>query len=146
MQDWRSFLARFSPALTLRDPATPEMLFSACDSLGHGLSEQLETLLTSTNGVLGEYELGLVWPISRIAADNVAFRTNEQFKELYMPFDSLLFFGDAGNGDQFALPLQGGQIRNLDVFVWNHEDDSRKWIAPSLRGFLEWWVDGKISI
>jgi hypothetical protein len=32
------------------------------------------------------------------------------------------------------------------VFVWNHEDDSRTWVAPSLRVYLEWWLTGKIKI
>ncbi|CAI8713500.1 Alpha/beta hydrolase [Bacillus sp. IT-79MI2] len=31
-------------------------------------------------------------------------------------------------------------------YVWNHEDDSRTWVAPSLKQFIEWWSDGTISI
>ncbi|MFC8033052.1 hypothetical protein ACFUVU_09590 [Streptomyces griseoincarnatus] len=41
-----------------------------------------------------------------------------------MPFDSLLFFGDNGGGDQFALVV--AQERD-DVFVWDHETGSRMW-------------------
>lgn len=145
-QDWRSFLTRLSPALTLHEPAAAESLASVRESLGIGLSDQLESLLAATDGVRGEFDLNLIWPASRIEADNLAFRSDEQFKTLYMPFDSLLFFGDAGNGDQFALPIQDGMIRNLDVFAWNHEDDSRRWIAPSLRHFFEWWTGGKILL
>jgi len=29
-------------------------------------------------------------------------RANVVFRESYMPFENLLFFADAGNGDQFA--------------------------------------------
>jgi hypothetical protein len=36
---------------------------------------------------------------------------NTDFKELYMPFDCLLFFADAGNGDQFGYPICDGVIR-----------------------------------
>ncbi len=41
-----------------------------------------------------------------------------------MPFDQLLFFADAGNGDQFATVL------------------GRPW--P--RQYLPWWLDGRIVI
>ena len=56
------------------------------------------------------------------------------------------FFGDAGNGDQFAYPIQNGKIQRNDIFVWNHEDDSRTWVAPDLKYYIEWWLTGKLSI
>lgn len=61
-----------------------------------------------------------------------------------MPFDPLLFFGDAGNGDQFAFRLVSG-LRDKDIYVWNHENDSRTWVGPSLSRYLEWWADGRIT-
>jgi hypothetical protein len=63
-----------------------------------------------------------------------------------MSFNSLLFFADAGNGDQFAFAIRNGQIRSSDVYVWNHENDSRNWVAPSLEKYLTWWLDGSIEI
>ncbi len=46
------------------------------------------------------------------------------FANLYMPFEAMLFFADAdaGNGDQFAFVIRD---RPADVFVWDHETDSR---------------------
>ncbi|WP_162255066.1 hypothetical protein [Paenibacillus sp. Soil522] len=35
------------------------------------------------------------------------------------------FFADAANGDQFAFPILNGKIVKKDIYVWNHEDDSR---------------------
>jgi hypothetical protein len=29
-----------------------------------------------------------------------------------------------------------------DVYVWDHEDDSRRWYAASLLEYLEWWLSG----
>ena len=87
-----------------------------------------------------------MWPLDRIINDNIEFRTTKAFSELYMPFDNLLFFGDAGNGDQFAYPITAGRIRRPDVFAWNHEDDSRMWVAPSLGKYIEWVGNGKISL
>nr|WP_329202312.1 MULTISPECIES: SMI1/KNR4 family protein [unclassified Streptomyces] len=53
--------------------------------------------------------------------------------QLYMPFDALLFFGDNGGGDQFAFVQTP---RRPDVFVWEHETDSRRWVAGDLRDYL----------
>ncbi len=50
-----------------------------------------------------------------------------------MPFDPFLFFGDNGGGDQFAFVRTPERD---DVFVWDHETDSRNWISPSLQSFL----------
>jgi len=63
-----------------------------------------------------------------------------------MPFDSLLFFADAGNGDHFSYPIQSGIIQKSDIFVWSHEDDSRTWVAPSLEKYLEWCLTGKMKV
>jgi hypothetical protein len=83
--------------------------------------------------------------LDKIVHTNLQFRQSPNYNQLYMPFDSLLFFADAGNGDQFAFPIQAEQIRRDDVFVWNHEDDSRFWVAPDLEKYIEWQLTGKIS-
>jgi len=57
-----------------------------------------------------------------------------------------LFFADAGNGDQFAYKIEDGQVKSPDIYVWNHEDDSRIRIAPSLRAYLEGWLQGTLSV
>ncbi|MQY34015.1 hypothetical protein SRB17_19810 [Streptomyces sp. RB17] len=75
-----------------------------------------------SNGIEGEYGDGLVWSAERIASENQSLREDAELATLYMPFDPLLFFADAGNGDLFALLPR---IDRPDVFVWNHEDDSR---------------------
>jgi hypothetical protein len=90
--------------------------------------------------VRGESGLGVVWPVERIASDNASFRVS--FRDVYMPFDALVFFADAGNGDQFAFPVTSTGARD-DVFVRDHENDSRTWFAPSLRLYLAWWLTGE---
>ena len=61
-------------------------------------------------------------------------------------FDPLLFFADAGNGDQFAFVITAGKIRRPDIFAWDHENDSRTWVAPSLAKYLEWWLSGDLKL
>jgi hypothetical protein len=77
------------------------------------------------------------------ASENRTLRDDGDRATIYMPFDPLLFFADAGNGDLFAL-LPG--LRRPDVFVWHHEDDGRTWVAPSLEKYLEWWLTGQIEL
>jgi hypothetical protein len=113
---------------------------------GIKLEAQLRSCLLEADGVRGEYSLDLLWPIERIVADNRRFRSHPDFRELYMPFDCLLFFADAGNGDQFAYPILVGAIRRNDIFVWNHEDDSRTWVAPSLKTYFEWLLTDRIQL
>ena len=143
---WRELLLKHDAVIDFSTPATRSMIDSAVESLGVLLPDSLESLLLESDGFKAEYGCNLLWPVSRIVADNVAFRSNPDFLELYMPFDSLLFFADAGNGDQFAFVVLNGEISREDVFAWNHEDDSRSWIAPNIQTFYEWWLTDRISI
>lgn len=103
----------------------------------------LVRLLSEADGVLGEYGLGLVWPLARIVEDNLRFRHSDTFAGLYMSFEPLLFFGDAGNGDQFGYSWT---TSNCELYAWDHEDNSRRWIAPTLERYLIGWLDGTIRL
>ncbi|GAF66904.1 ABC transporter substrate-binding protein [Bacillus sp. TS-2] len=64
-----------------------------------------------------------------------------------MQFDYLLFFEDAGNGDLFGYAItKKGTIERNDIYVWNHEDDSRMWISASLKDFIKGWLTGEIAV
>lgn len=139
-------LGHIAEQCVFKPPAHMEDIAAAERELQILLPLHLASVLSETNGVFGEYELGLVWPIERIVRENKSFWSNRDFKKLYMPFNHLIFFGDAGNGDQFFIPLIDGDVHKQDVYVWNHEDDSRTWIAPSIPKFIEWWINGRIRV
>jgi hypothetical protein len=143
---WKSLIQRLDAECQFASPASPSQIAAAEHSLGVDFPEELRSLLSESDGVVGEYGLGLVWPLERIVADNLGFRGNKEFQQLYMPFDHLLFFADAGNGDQFSFAVNAGVIRRPDVFAWIHEDDSRNWAAPSLEKYLEWWLSGCLKL
>ena len=143
---WKELAKQHSSSVVVHAGASESAIQLAERTLAAAFPDDLRGCLLESDGIEGEYGLGLVWPLERIVGDNLSFRGNAEFKELYMPFDCLLFFADAGNGDQFAFPIQAGAIRADDVFVWNHENDSRTWIAPSLSTYLEWWLCGKIVV
>ncbi|HTP29128.1 MAG TPA: SMI1/KNR4 family protein [Anaeromyxobacteraceae bacterium] len=147
-KDWKAFISslearpeerRFGPPASLGDVGRIEAALCVT------LPEDLRSLLLQSDGVEGIYGLGLVWSCARIVNDNVKFRTYPDFRDLYMPFEPLLFFGDAGNGDQFAYTICGGRVRP-DICVWNHEDDSRSWKAPNLGRYFEWTFAGKLKV
>lgn len=54
-----------------------------------------------------------------------------------MPFDHLLIFGEAGNGDLWVFGiLMDGQIQEWQVYAWDHETDGRPWIAAGLADLI----------
>lgn len=142
---WREYVSGFTDKAVFASPATRATLGIAEEALGIKLPKELCELLQESDGIEGEYRLGLVWPIQRIQEENHWFRANDAFRGLYMPFDCLLFFGDAGNGDQFAYSILDSEVRRNDIFVWNHEDDSRSWVASSLKTYFEWSFTGKLK-
>jgi len=143
---WREFIQSLTSDFAFHSPAILDEVEKVESSLGVLFPDKLKSLLQESDGIEGSYGLGLIWDVERIKKDNLNFRQFPDFKDLYMPFDHLLFFADAGNGDQFAFGILNGEIRNPDIFVWNHEDDSRTWVAPSLDIYLEWWLNGKLKV
>jgi hypothetical protein len=143
---WREQVQRLCTDSEFNRPASHDALDIAEETLRIELPTELRTLLLESDGVKGEYGLRLVWPLDRIVADNIAFRSNADFRRLYMPFDHLLFFADAGNGDQFGFSILDNEIRRSDVYVWNHENDSRTWVAPTRGKYLQWWLTGAIKM
>ena len=143
---WKELVRGINPGWTPLPPASPKELADLEKALGIRLPDDLSSLLLETDGVVGEYGLGVVWPARRIRDDNLRFRSYPGFADTYMPFDPLLFFADAGNGDQFAFRILAGVVRYSDVYVWDHESDNRTWAAPNLRIYLEWRGTGRIGV
>lgn len=130
-------IARWGEA-HFRQPATGVEI----RSLGHALPSGIRELLLETDGIEGEYGLDLLWTADRIASENLHFRTAPELVELYMPFAGLVFFADAGNGDQFFVSLSG----NNEVYVWDHENDSRTWVASTVLAYLEGSMRGHLTV
>ena len=126
----------------VHEPANTDAIHAADVALGGPLPADLAGFLAESDGLSRDHDRRLVWPLGHIVETNLAFRTSEDFAALYMPFDALLFFADASNGNQFAFRWQADLI---DVFVWDHENDSQTWIASNLGQYLEWRLDGTIT-
>jgi hypothetical protein len=143
---WREWLPTLSADIKLRDPATESDVAAAEAVLHTTFDGQLRSLLLASDGIGGRYGFWLVWPANRIASENGRYRTIASLKELYMPFDHLLFIGEAGNGDLFAYPItaDGNAGSRGDIFRWDHETDGRLWVAGGLRQYIQGFTDGTI--
>ena len=130
---WRDVVLAVLPTAEVTGGAPEELLAAARERLGQPLPEDLAGLLRETDGVRGDYGLDAIWPVERIVRDNLDFRAYADFKELYAPFDDLLFFGDNGGGDQFA--YRPGDPAGA-ILVWDHETDERRPVATNLADYL----------
>ncbi len=153
--NWREFIAGIDRAdsetsFQFTAPATAKAVARFRNTFHFQLPSSLTELYNQSDGIAEKWQEqvvgSLIWPLKQVVARNVEMRTYPDFEELYMPFDHLLFFSDAGNGDLFGFRILKEQIRRNDVYVWNHENDSRSWVAPNVERFVEWWLQGKIKV
>jgi SUKH superfamily protein len=143
---WIEIIRELEPQATFAPSATEEQLVRLEEALHVALPPDLRSLLSETNGVLGEFGLHLIWSTDEIEELNRQRREDPGFRSTYMPLDSLLLFADAGDGEMFALGIIDGTIQRPFVYVWNPIDDSRTFVAPSIRRYLEGWLTGKITL
>jgi hypothetical protein len=119
-------------------PAANEAQIAGLESrMGVRIPDELRAFLKEADGVTDSYGSHAIWPIEKIESENRKFRTFDGFRDLYMPFTSLLFFGIDGGGDQFAYPIQAdATIHKHDIFRWEHETDARTWFAGNLESYI----------
>ena len=133
---WRELVSRLFHDARFRSPATADELQEIESTVGLTLPTDLRSFLLESNGVAAHYSAPLVWSAAEMIEQNLLFRGNPDFRDLYMPFDALFFFGAEGNGDQFAYRILNGQIREASIYEWNHESDNREWFAHDLKDYF----------
>lgn len=144
---WKELVNSLSNEYYFTIPATKSEIGQLQKELSIKFPDELLELLSETNGVFDKWECPMIWPISQIMKDNLFYRNFEGYNDIYMPFDHLFFFSDAGNGDLFFYSIvKNGTVEKRDIYVWNHEDDSRTWVASSLKDFIEGWITGRIKV
>lgn len=73
---WWETISAWTDKASFHEGASTAAIRACEATLGQTLPRDLVELLRESNGVDGEYGLGLVWPVERIQADNVRFRTD----------------------------------------------------------------------
>jgi hypothetical protein len=136
-RSWKELVTQATTEATFVAAAPAGAIAAVEQTLGVRLPQALREVLLESDGVTADYCSGVVWPLADILRRNQELRRAGSFRDLYMPFDNLLFFGDDGGGDQFAFAIQAdGQIHNPDVFRWEHETDARSWFAAHLEAYF----------
>ncbi|GLW70332.1 SMI1/KNR4 family protein [Kitasatospora phosalacinea] len=142
---WSELIAGIAADAVLGAPAGPEELAEVERALGQRLPRGLAELLRECGGVGEDAALEVVWSAGRIARENAQLRTDPSLARLYMPFEPLLFFGSGPGGDLFGCPRTP---EREEVFVWDHETDSRTLVCYRLEDYLrraltegggDWW-------
>lgn len=127
--------------------ATPEELEAVECALGVRLPGSLEGLLRESNGVRVTFGTPLIWSTDEIARHNREMRNDPRYRETWMPFDHLLFFGGAGvDGILFAFAIIGGRIDRDRVYAWYPIEDNRKLKAESLRDYVEGLLSDSLTV
>lgn len=136
-QSWKKLISEYTDDANFGSPAVESQLALVEQALGVQLPDSLREFLLEADGVTADYSSGFIWSAAEIQKHNLEFRSFDGFRELYMPFNHLLFFGDDGGGDQFAFAIHAdGQIHKDVVFRWEHESDARSWFAARLEQFI----------
>ena len=146
---WKEIIQKVDPACEFRDPASPSELARVEKVFGHKLPDSLRGLLLETNGVYHPSSyLDIIWDSDQIARRNNEMRQNKKFAKIYMTFQSLLFFADAGvDGIMFAFQVTAsGTVQDGNIVVWDGIEDSRPVLAYSLEDYLTRWLDGRLKI
>lgn len=135
---WKQLTKKYAPDAKFARPTTEARLAAVERSLGVRLPSELREFLLEADGFTADYGSRVIWSASHLEEQNRQFRTTAAFKDLYMPFDHLLLFGDHSGGDHFAFAIHAdGQIHKRSIFRWDHETDGRSWFAGGLEQFLE---------
>jgi hypothetical protein len=133
-------------------PASRQDIDVCQRNLGAIFPGELKQLLLQTNGVSeqlttqeGEINSGFfLFSAKHILETNIFQRTHTG--DYTMPLDCILFFAEDGIGDYFGFAVIKGKVPHSRIYFWDHEDDSRRSIAPSLHYFIENWKLGKIKV
>ncbi|WP_342440928.1 SMI1/KNR4 family protein [Lysinibacillus sp. FSL K6-0057] len=142
---WKDYISSVSKDYSFKPPASNAEIIQISEELNVKLPNKLFDLYNETNGVFDRFGCPLIWSTSQIVKDNLFFRNFSDYKDIYMPFDHLLFFSDNGCGDLYGYQILNGSIQTEDIYVWNHEDDSRTWVASSLEVFIKSLITGEIT-
>lgn len=142
---WKEFLINLNSNYVdkLNPPASMEKLIEVEKELNIQFPRGLKNFLCESNGLKDDCTM---WSVERIREENLSLRNSDIIKEYYMPIDCFLFFGDAGNGDYFGYSIVNGEILRSDIYVWDHEEDSRRVISPSLKIYLKDSLSGDLII
>ena len=106
------------------------------------MPNELKDFLGESNGILGRFALNAIYSTDNLIRENQSMRSLDDYVDLYMPFDNLLFIGEDGGGSYFGYSITKSGRTTDQIFCWDHETDARSDVAWGLKSYIEWYLDG----
>jgi hypothetical protein len=133
---WTTFFERRWPECQLYPPSTDGLLAECETELAFPLPAPLAKLLSECDGVTGPQGEPLIFPLEELVGVNVDMWLNHDYEGVFMPFESLLFFGADKLGNLFAYPVLGERPDKSKIFKWRKDTDSRVFYADGLEQYF----------
>lgn len=143
---WIELIRGLSPEHKFGPPASESAILVIEERLGVRFHPDLRSFYLECNGADDGLPGALVWPLETMLEENLFWRTNEDYRGMYMPFDNVVIFGSPGTGARFILGVTGTKKMRHDIYLWNNYEDSRSWCAPDLKTYLERWLKNELSV
>ena len=127
---WKEFykpIIENHPYTKIKEPAGKEDIASLEKTLGVSIPDELTSFLLEMNGD-GDCLMGV--------REIMEVNTDLRALDCYMSFECLLFFARNGCGDYYGYAITKDGYQNDNIFIWNHEDDSRMWCAKGLKDMI----------
>ncbi|WP_370110644.1 SMI1/KNR4 family protein [Streptacidiphilus sp. MAP12-33] len=116
--------------VVLGSPLGADALRAAETALGRDLPLVLALLLSDCDGIQHEYGTDVIWSTKRLQEENLRLRSDQSLGDLYAGHGEVLFIGDNGWDDRFALVADGS------VFAWVAETGEWVFAAPDLEAYV----------
>lgn len=136
---WRDLITAIDPDAVCHPSASADQITQLEALIGVTVPSELNSFLREMNGADVMFGLSFMWSAEEIVQRNLEMRREWRpggNLESFMPVDHLLFFGEAGNGDLYGFPVTPEGVRS-EVFLWDHENDSRTYQAKRLSDWLQ---------
>ena len=133
---WRTLIRSYDPEARFGRRATPACLAALEITFSGEVPPALLALLCDLDGAIDGQGCAICWCAERIRDENMRMRMSPLYRECYMPFEPLLFFGEVADGQRAGLAIIPGMITQPNVYVWDPRNDSRIWVAASLGHYL----------
>ena len=136
---WRELITQLDTKseIVLSAPVAEDQLIDVEQSLAIQFPDNLRGLLLETDGITDIFGVQIIWSIDWIKRNNLANRQDDLVANTFAQYGNLLFFADAGNGDEYAFLITKDKVEKGDVYGWKHEDDKLEWAAASLEEYLK---------
>jgi hypothetical protein len=113
-RDWKH-IAEAASLQLVAPPPSDAAVGDAERTLEARLSASLRDLYSLTDGLVDEWACACVLSLEDLTQQNRVLR--RQFRDLYMPFEGLLLFGQLGNWDVLFQPRVPHDTENVSVGI-----------------------------